>query len=147
MRGMRLIATIVAFVATTGCAMRVQGIVTDAETHGPISGAAVIAGDKRNRVAMTDQAGAYSLKTDGDTKSLSVSAAGYRTVTVPIPGGDRFPDVPVALSPVQSALVPVAPVIERGTTHALEEVDALYNRGMISPEEYRQMRARIIEGR
>src|SRR5262245_43381 len=101
---------------------------------------------------MTDQAGGYSLKTDGDTKSLSVSAVGYRTMTVPIPGGDRTPDVPVALTPVESArmqptitVVPVAP--QRDTTHALEEVDSLYNRGMISPEEYRQMRARIIEGR
>jgi hypothetical protein len=154
MQRMGMTAILLALVAAAGCSMRVQGVVTDAETHGPIAGAAVIADDKRHRVAMTNQAGVYSLKTSSDTPSLSVSAVGYRTVTAPIPGGDRHADVPVALTPVESArrqptitMVPVAPVMQRDTTSALEEVDNLYNRGMISPDEYRQMRARIVDGR
>lgn len=155
MHWMRSAATIAALAAATaGCAMRVQGLVTNAETNGPIAGAAVIAADKRNRVAMTNQAGVYSLKTDANTTSLSVSAVGYKTATVAIPGGDRSQNVPVTLTPIDSVrsqpaitVLPVAPVIQRDTTSALEEVDNLYHRGMISAEEYRQMRARVIEGR
>jgi len=135
-----------------GCAMRVTGMVVDSRTGGPISSAMVAADDGRNRTALSDAAGLYSIKTDGDTASMTVSAPGYDTVSVPIPGGNRFPYVQVEMVPIRPAgaqtIVPVniVPVSPRSTAKELEEVESLYNRGLISGDEYKRMRTRIIDG-
>lgn len=151
---LRNAALVLALSMGTGCAMRVSGIVLDAKTHAPIAGAMVAANDGRDRVRRTDATGEYSVKTDSDTVSMNVSAPGYHSVSVAIPTGSRTPNVQVDLVPVESArrpetaVVPVSivPVATRSTTEELEELENLYNRGLISPDEYKRMRARIVDG-
>jgi Short C-terminal domain len=74
----------------------------------------------------------------------------------PHPGAPRGedPEVQIDLVPVESArpaqptLVPVGivPMSTRTTTEQLEEVESLYDRGLISADEYKRMRARIVDG-
>jgi hypothetical protein len=141
-------------VPVMGCAMRVSGMVVDARTHAPVPGAMISANDGRGRVRRSDETGYYSVKTDADTVSMNVSAPGYHSVTAGIPTGTRYPQVQIDLVPLESSrraeptLVPVSivPVPVRNPTAELEELESLYDRGMISPDEYKRMRARIIDG-
>lgn len=154
MRILRLTGILVVLWLQAGCAMRVSGMVVDAETHVPIAGAMISANDKRERVRRSTQTGEYAIKTDGDTVSMTVSAPGYRTATVAIPTGSRHPRVEVELVPVESARKPapvmvpvgVVPMTTRSTAEELQEVESLYDRGLISADEYKRMRARIVDG-
>lgn len=81
----------------TGCAMRVTGVVRDAATGAPIAGALLSADDGRGRVGASDHGGRYAVKTDWEPTTLVVTAPGYRSTTVPVPGDERYPVVDVEL--------------------------------------------------
>lgn len=86
-------------VAGAGCAMRVTGVVRDAATGDAIAGAVLTADDGRNRLSVSDPGGRYSVKTDWRNATLTVSARGYQTATVSVPGLARHPVVDVDLQP------------------------------------------------
>jgi hypothetical protein len=141
------IPTIVLLLMTAACAMRVTGIVTDSTTRTAIGGAVLQAQDKRNRIYVTDPSGNYSVKTDGDTSAMIVSAPGYRTKVVTIAPGNRFPFIAVELERdgtfgSQSNQPSHRPVT---TAEKLRDIESLYSNGSISKEEYKAMRARALE--
>lgn len=80
-----------------GCAMRVTGTVRDRATGYPIGGAIVTVNDGRGRMAFSDGNGDYDLKTDWRPATLAVTASGFRSTEVRVPGVDRFPVVDVEL--------------------------------------------------
>jgi hypothetical protein len=80
---------VVALVAgTLGCAMRVRGAVTDAESGRPIPNAYVSSDCYPSAVA-TDSTGRYELKTRWSSCTLTVFAPGYRTRVVPMKSPDE----------------------------------------------------------
>ena len=141
-----------------GCAMRVTGVVRDSSTRTPIGGAVLTANDGRKRLSTTDPNGNYAVKTDWRRSSLLVSAPGYSTTTVPVPDSSRFPVVDVYLDPAVPSATgvvsqiggSVAPVRSAGVdpraVSALRDLQDLYDRGVISNDEYRRTRNRIIDG-
>lgn len=92
----RLVVVTLAVLAA-GCAMRVGGVVRDRATGAPIGGAILQASDGRGRLAVTDASGGYELKTDRRPTTLSVTAPGYRSTTVAVPGDAPHPVVDVEL--------------------------------------------------
>jgi hypothetical protein len=92
----RLLCLVLA-VVMAGCAMRVVGTVRDRESGAPIAGALVTVDDGRGRVAVSDGNGEYALKTDWRPATLAVTASGFRSTTVRVPGDDRFPLIDVEL--------------------------------------------------
>ena len=97
---------------STGCAMRVTGMVRDASTGSAIGGVVLTANDGRNRLTTTDPTGRYAVKTDWRPTKLAVSAPGFVTTTVQVPDSNRSPvvnvdlqrSVPVAGAPIVSQL-------------------------------------------
>src|SRR4051812_9608632 len=83
--------------ATTGCSMRISGVVRDATSGMPIGGAVLTADDNRQRLTITDPAGRFAVKTAWHQTMLTASAPGYQTATIPVADGDRFPTVAVEL--------------------------------------------------
>lgn len=153
-RSLRILAIAFLVGAHAGCAMRVSGLVVDAQTHAPVPGAMITANDGRDRVRRSNASGEYAIKTDAHTVSMNVAAPGYQPVTVAIPSGSRHPNVQVDLVPLESArkpeatVVPVSivPVAARSTAQELEELERLYDQGRITADEYKRMRARIVDG-
>lgn len=154
-------AAAAALALSTACAMRITGTVRDATSGQPIGGAVLSASDGRNRVSTTDPAGSFAVKTDRNPTNLTVSAPGYETTTVVVPDDDRYPVVHVDLQrafPVAGAppterpaggaplVAPLrqAPVGSAGTEAKLQELQQLYDRGVISEGEYKTMRARVV---
>lgn len=89
---------VVAFaLLVAGCAMRVTGTVRDRGTGYPIGGAIVTVNDGRDRMAVSDGNGDYALKTDWRPATLAVTASGFRSAEVPVPGDDRYPVIDVEL--------------------------------------------------
>jgi hypothetical protein len=79
----------VALVACSlGCAMRVRGAVTDAQSGRPVPGAYVSSDCYPSAVA-TDSTGRYELKTRWSSCTLTVFAPGYRTRVVPMHSPDE----------------------------------------------------------
>jgi hypothetical protein len=159
-------AAVFLVVVVSGCAMQVSGVVQDASSGAPIGGAVLQAQDGRNRTYVTDPAGQYAVKTDSDTTTMAVTAPGYQTATVSLPSGDRFPEVPVTLErlPSHGAASPrgrfgqplVRPIGQGtpsdagrsggGEANRLRDAQSLYDEGLISADEYRRLRTRIIDG-
>jgi hypothetical protein len=152
----------VALLSGAGCAMRVSGVVRDKSTGYPIGGAVLLADDGRNRLAVTDPLGRYALKTDRKPTALTVSAPSYQTAQVPV-GGDSgavVADVDLQSTyapPTREPLVKPIEQVAGGVPVAEEHIDGapaakfkqledLYDRGLISKEEYQQARKRIIGG-
>jgi hypothetical protein len=145
---------------STGCAMRVTGIVRDGSTGNAIGGAVLTASDGRNRLSTTDPHGRYVVKTDWQPSNLVVSAPGYVTTTVAVPGSHRFPVVNVDLERSLSAAgAPIVNRVDQGRLPAdisayadtrvapkLQELQELHDRGLISNDEYRRTRNRILQG-
>jgi len=130
---------------STGCAMRVTGVVRDGSTRLPIGGAVLMANDGRNRASTTDPNGQYAVKTDWRPATIVVSAPGYSTTTVTVPDRSRFPVIDVDLErAVQSATG--VPVVDQSVAVKLGEIHDLHERGIISDDEYQRARNRVIEG-
>jgi hypothetical protein len=145
-----------------GCSMRVSGVVRDAANGTPIGGAVLTADDGRQRLTVTDPAGRFAVKTDWHNTTLTVSAPGYQTVTLPVGDDDRFPTVTVDLQRAFAAAsptaampehvdstarpVPVAGGSDAGTEQRLLDLQSLYERGLISNDEYKRTRGRIVDG-
>jgi hypothetical protein len=139
----RLVTVLGLFVLSTGCAMRVTGVVRDGSTGSAIGGAALTANDGRNRLTTTDPAGRYAVKTDRRPSTLAVSAPGFVTTAVQVPASQRFPVVDVDLQRlVPGANAPVVSQVDRGTsrpvasayvdtgaTAKLQELQELHARG------------------
>jgi hypothetical protein len=83
--------------AVAGCAMRVGGTVRDRVTGNPIGGAMITANDGRGRLAFSDGNGVYELKTDWRPATLAVTATGFRSTTVAVPGDEQYPVIDVEL--------------------------------------------------
>src|SRR5262245_15424171 len=139
-------------ILTTGCAMRVTGVVRDVSTGGPIGGVVLTANDGRNRLSTSDPSGRYAVKTDWQPSTLVASAPGYVTRTVTVPGTERYPVVNIDLeraSPVAGGgayATPLAPVAgpRAGPEAAkLRQLQELYDQGTISEDEYRRSRKRV----
>jgi len=146
----------------TGCAMRVTGVVRDGATGDPMGGAVLTADDGRNRLTTTDPLGRFTIKTDWKPTTLTVSAPGFQTTTVALSGNERFPPtLTVDLQPVSHATTrgPLAKPLEQGpgtvgtyehvedgAAGKLRQLQELHDRGLISDEEYRRTRSRIVEG-
>jgi hypothetical protein len=136
--------------------MRVTGVVTDSITKSPIGGAVVAAEDGRNRHSTTNPHGQYSVKTDWDPRTLTVSAPGYLTRSVPVGDATRYPVLNIELEPLSQEAVaartgqgiPVRSGARSDPTTAskLREIQALRDRGVISIDEYQRMRTRIVDG-
>lgn len=139
------ILTTALLLVTGACAMRVTGIVTDSSSRTAIGGAVLQAQDRRNRIYVTDPSGNYSVKTDGDTGAMIVSAPGYRTKVVTLPHGNRFPFVAIDLERDVASTSSTPAYRPVTTAEKLRDIDSLYSRGMISKEEYKAMRARALE--
>lgn len=145
---------------STGCAMRVTGVVRDGSTGIPIGGAVLTAEDGRNRMSTTDPHGRYAVKTDWEPTKLVVSAPGYVTTTVAVPDTDQVPVVnvdlersmPAAGGPLvgqmdQSGLPSgTSAGVDARAAPKLQELQSLHDRGLISDAEYKRTRNRIIEG-
>ena len=142
---------------STGCAMRVTGMVRDASTGTAIGGAVLSAADGRNRLSTTDPSGRFAVKTDRRPTNLMVSAPGFVATSVAVSGSSRFPvvnvdlqrSVPVAGSPVAvSVSVGSGAASYVGTPAApkLQELQTLYDRGLISDDEYRRTRSQVLRG-
>src|SRR5262245_60258637 len=143
---------------STGCAMRVTGIVRDGSTGNRIGGAVLTAQDGRNRLSTTDPYGRYAVKTDRQRSNLVVSAPGYATKMVAVSDTQRFPVVNVDLQPTMSAagvttvtrverdIVPADAYTDAQVAAKLQELQGLYNGGLISNDEYRRTRIRILQG-
>jgi hypothetical protein len=84
----------------SGCAMKVSGFITDAETDEPVSTAGVMIG---KRYVHVDPAGHYEIKTRRYTREpLVVVAKGYEKASVSVATAEtRYPQVNVALSPTK----------------------------------------------
>lgn len=94
---MRRLVVLALVVSTLGCAMRVRGAVTDAQSGRPISGAFVSSDCYPSAVA-TDGRGRYDLKTRWSTCTLTVFAPGYNTRVVTVNLEDtRYPRQDVVL--------------------------------------------------
>jgi hypothetical protein len=153
MRAVRNLAIALVLGVHAGCAMRVSGIVVDAHTFAPIAGAMITANDGRDRVRRSNATGDYAIKTDAHTVSMNVAAPGYQPITVAIPSGSRHPTVQIDLVPLESArkaeatVVPISivPVATRSTAQELEELERLYDQGRVTADEYKRMRARIVD--
>lgn len=143
----------------TSCAMRVSGVVRDATTGVPIGGAVLTANDGRSRLVTTDPAGRYGVKTTWKDTTLTVSAPGYQTKTVRVAGNTRYPIVFVDLqrnSPTAAETVSTIPTEQgRGTPRGredgegaaavkLKELQDLHDRGLISDDEYKRTRSRVV---
>jgi hypothetical protein len=147
-------------VLSTGCAMRVTGIVRDGSTGNAIGGAVLTANDGRNRLSTTDPQGRYAVKTDWQPSTLMVSAPGFVTTTVGVPGSQRFPVVSIDLQrSLPAAGAPIVKQLDQGSlrpgtsayadTRAaskLQELQELHDRGLISDDEYRRTRNYILQG-
>jgi hypothetical protein len=153
------IAVLGLLVLSTGCAMRVTGVVRDGSTGSAIGGAVLTANDGRNRLTTTDPAGRYAVKTDRRPSTLAVSAPGFVTTTVQVPDSQRFPvanidlqrSVPGAYAPAVSqvergASRPVTAYADTGATAKLQQLQELHDRGLISDDEYRRTRIHILQG-
>jgi Carboxypeptidase regulatory-like domain/Short C-terminal domain len=141
-------------ILTTGCAMRVTGVVRDVSTGAPIGGVVLTANDGRNRLSTSDPSGRYAVKTDRQPSTLVASAPGYVTRTVAVPGTQRYPVVTIDLeraSPVTGSAVyatPLAPVPGPRTgpgAAKLRQLQELYDQGTISEDEYRRTRKRVLD--
>ena len=139
--------------------MRVTGIVRDASTGNAIGGAVLTAADGRNRLSTTDPSGRYAVKTDRRPTNLMVSAPGFVTTTVAVSDSNRYPvvnvdlqrSVPVAGAPIVSldgASVPsgTGSYVDAPIAPKLQQLQALYDRGLISDDEYRRTRSQILRG-
>jgi hypothetical protein len=89
-----------------------------------------------------------------------VSAPGFVTTTVAVSDSNRYPVVNVDLQ--RSVAVAGAPIVSRldggsvrsgtgsyvdtPTAPRLQELQALYDRGLISDDEYRRTRSQILRG-
>jgi len=130
--------------------MRVTGIVRDATTGIPIGGAVLTADDGRSRLAVTDPLGRFSVKTRKRSTALTASAPSYQTTTVPVSGDSRYPVAYVDLQPNSRpsaehvAVNPVAASADDGTAAKFKDLQDLYDRRLISAEEYRSTRKRLI---
>jgi hypothetical protein len=145
-----------------GCAMRVTGVVRDEATGNPIGGAVVAANDGRDRFSMTDPSGRYTVKTDWADMTLTANAPGFQPAIVSVPGTDRTPIIDIVLQPNSAPAVrrPLVQAVGPGLGSAatvgdgaddsvagkLRELQDLYDRGLISDDEYRRTRNRIIGG-
>jgi hypothetical protein len=96
----------------TGCSMRITGVVTDESTGNPIGGAVVSAYDGRNRHSTTDPVGRFNVKTDSDTKYVTVTAPNYETVTVEVPAGSRVRAMAVSIRPLSPRAATAAAVVD-----------------------------------
>jgi hypothetical protein len=154
------IAVLGLLVLSTGCAMRVTGVVRDGSTGSAIGGAVLTANDGRNRLTTTDPAGRFAVKTDWRPSTLAVSAPGFVTTTVQVPDSHRFPVVDIDLQrSVPGVTAPVVSLVDRGAsrpvaaayvdtgaTAKLQELQELHDRGLISDDEYRRTRTHILQG-
>jgi hypothetical protein len=145
---------------STGCAMRVTGTVRDASTGNAVGGVVLTAADGRNRLSTTDPSGRYAVKTDWRPTNLMVSAPGFVTTTVAVSDSNRYPvvnvdlqrSVPVAGAPIVSRLdggsvrSGTGSYVDTPTAPKLQELQALYDRGLISDDEYRRTRSQILRG-
>ena len=143
-----------------GCAMRVTGVVRDGATGNPIGGAVVAAEDGRKRFSMTDPSGRYTVKTDWTNGTITANAPGFQPATVSVPGTDRYPVIDIVLQPNSAPAVrtppvqAVEPALGRATpvgegaddsvAGKLRELQGLYDRGLITDDEYRRTRNRIV---
>jgi Carboxypeptidase regulatory-like domain/Short C-terminal domain len=151
------IAVLGLLVLSTGCAMRVTGVVRDGSTGSAIGGAVLTANDGRNRLTTTDPAGRFAVKTDRRPSTLAVSAPGFVTTTVQVPDSQRFPVANIdlqrsvpgapAVSQVErGASRPVTAYTDTGVTAKLQQLQELHDRGLISDDEYRRTRTHILQG-
>jgi hypothetical protein len=100
---MRRLVMVALCAGVLGCAMRVQGVVTDARSGRPIPGA-FVGSDCYPRAVATDGGGRYDLKTRWSTCTLTVFAPGYRTRVVTVDLQDtRYPRQDVVLWPAHRA--------------------------------------------
>jgi hypothetical protein len=145
---------------SSACSMRVTGVVRDAASGQPVGGAVVTAEDGRDRLHVTDPRGQFAVKTNWRPSNITVSAPGYTTVTVQVADSDRFP--PAIAVDLQRAFPTAdgAPLVERAqqplvgevqggdasTATKLRELQDLYDRGLISNQEYQRTRRRIVDG-
>ena len=141
-------SVVVAFVLLgAGCAMRVSGVVRDGATGAPMGGAVLTANDGRDRMATTDPLGRFNVKTDWKSTILTVSAPGYQTVTITVPGNDRYPVLAINLPPTSQARTQAGSSNGAEFDEAeaqLKQLLSLHDRGLISDEEYKRMRSRLI---
>jgi len=94
---MRRVLVVGVAVVGLGCAMRVRGVVTDAQSGRPVPGA-FVSSDCYPRAVSTDGRGRYDLKTRWSTCTLTVFAPGYNTRVVTVNLEDsRYPQKDVAL--------------------------------------------------
>lgn len=87
----------------TGCSIRITGVVYDESTANPIGGAVLSADDGRERHSTTDPLGRFNIKTDSDTKYVTVTAPSYETATVEVPAGSRIRVMAVSIRPLAPA--------------------------------------------
>jgi len=100
------------------------------------------------------------VKTDWRPTNLMVSAPGFVTTTVVVSDSNRYPvvnvdlqrAVPVAGAPIVSRLdggsvrSGTGSYVDTPTAPKLQELQALYDRGLISDDEYRRTRSQILRG-
>lgn len=150
-----VLATVIVSGVAVGCAMRVTGVVRDQATGNPIGGAVLSAADGRNRLSVTDPLGRYNVKTDKQATTLTVSAPGYQTTTVPVAGDSSAPTADVNLEPLSRSRVgeplvkplgqaTVTDDIPTGAAAKFRQLRDLYDRGLISNQEYQEARKRIV---
>jgi hypothetical protein len=137
--------------------MRVTGIVLDSVTKSPIGGAVIAAEDGRNRHSTTNPHGQFNVKTNWDPMTLTVSAPGYVTRSVPVADTTRHPVINIELAPLTAAALAARTgqavpssgseaAAESNAATKLRELQALHERGVISTEEYQRSRNRIVDG-
>jgi carboxypeptidase family protein/putative oligomerization/nucleic acid binding protein len=151
------IAVTVATVVVAGCSLRITGVVRDEGTGSPIGGAVLSADDRRDRFTVTDPLGRFNIKTDANTTTMTVTAPSYEAASVAVPPGSRSRVVDVTLRSLASQAVATGPLVkpvrqpaaDHGGDEAagkLKHLQELYDRGVISNEEYQATRKRIIRG-
>ena len=79
MRGVVGFACVVALCRVASADTEVRGHVVDDETGMPIAGASILAGDQ---AVVTDDTGDFTVTVTDDARTLTVTAAGYASVTV-----------------------------------------------------------------
>lgn len=94
---MRRSVVLLALAALNGCAMKLNGFVSDARTHRPIGGARILADE---RITYTKDTGSYLLKVHREPRAIAeVSAPGYETSVVTCDAPTNHPVCDVALTP------------------------------------------------
>ena len=91
--------------------------------------------------------GQFAVKTDWRNTTLTVSAPGYQTATVTVPDEHRYLVIAVDLQPATQARTAASGAVESsGDSPAarLQNLQSLYDQGLISDQEYKRTRTRLM---